>query len=109
MYRQNFKELADRSDAETYTAMYEYIPIDVHAPVLELPDLVPMTEAEAGLDSEIDANGHVEGASDEGVPYSRTRSTTLSRAVIQGNLESARRDYEHTFRDLLALLKGMYN
>lgn len=91
--------MADSADAESYTAMYEYIPIDVHVPVLDLPDLLsPSTHSNSGSSS---PPVHLDS-----VPYPPTRSATLSRAVIQGNLETARRDYLHIFRDLVELLTG---
>lgn len=56
--------------------MFEYIDIDVHAPVLQLPEYAE-----------------------------RPRRSLPSRAVIQGNFQVDRRDYPHIFEDLLAALK----
>lgn len=56
--------------------MYEYVDIDVHAPVLNLPEYGP-----------------------------RSQSSVLSRAVIQGSFTNSRRDYPNIFRDLVAELE----
>ncbi|KAL5482626.1 hypothetical protein ACEPAI_9220 [Sanghuangporus weigelae] len=75
-FRAHFQELADSTDPDIYTALYEYIHIDVHAPVLDLPEY-----------------------------GQRRRPTVLSRAVIQGNFQIDRRDYPHIFADLLDALR----
>ncbi|EJC97990.1 uncharacterized protein FOMMEDRAFT_162331 [Fomitiporia mediterranea MF3/22] len=75
-FRTYFQELADSPEPDIYSALYEYIDIDVHAPVLDLPEY-----------------------------GQRRESTKLSRAVIQGNFQIDRRDYPHIFADLLEVLK----
>ncbi len=76
-FRKRFKLLADNPDPELLNAMYEYVPIDVHVPVLDLPDY--------------------------GV---RSTADKLTRVVVQGNFDPTRRDYTHTFKDLLDALKS---
>ena len=76
-FRTHFQELADSPDPEVYKALYEYIDIDVHAPVLNLPE------------------------------YGQRRDPIkLQRAVIQGNFQSGQRDYGHIFRDLVEGLRS---
>lgn len=70
-------EHAESSDPAMYSAGYEYIPIDTHVPILDLPDL-------------------------PNKPLDRT----LSKAVIQGSFESNRRDYTGFFNDLIQSLHG---
>jgi len=76
-FRSRFKQLADNPDPELLNAMYEYINIDIHTPVLDLPNY--------------------------GV---RSSGDKISRAVIQGNFDPTRRDYTHIFKDLLDALRG---
>ena len=57
--------------------MYEYVDIDVHAPVLDVPEY------------------GVRGA-----------SGVLSKAVIQGSFQTSRRDYPNIFRDLVDELQS---
>lgn len=69
--------MADNPDPELLNAMYEYVPIDVHVPVLDLPDY--------------------------GV---RSTADKITRVVVQGNFDPTRRDYTHIFKDLLDALKS---
>lgn len=75
-FRARFLELADSTDPEIYNAMYEYIDIDVHAPVLDLPEYIE-----------------------------RPKRLKPSKVVIQGNFQSDRRDYPHIFEDLIEALQ----
>jgi len=75
-FRQNFNELADSADLVVRSAGYEGIPIDVHPPVLPLPNLPEH-------------------------PHNRS----LSKAVIQGSFDPARRDYTNIFSDLVTSLR----
>ncbi|KAG9224550.1 hypothetical protein CCMSSC00406_0002299 [Pleurotus cornucopiae] len=70
-FRRSFNELADSKDPKIRSAGYEYIPIDVHVPILDVPRL-PQTLADK----------------------------VLSKAVIQGSFNMDRRDYAHLFEDL---------
>ncbi|KAF9493156.1 hypothetical protein BDN71DRAFT_1419911 [Pleurotus eryngii] len=70
-FRRSFNELADSKDPKIRSAGYEYIPIDVHVPILDIPRL-PQTVADK----------------------------VLSKAVIQGSFNMDRRDYAHLFEDL---------
>lgn len=73
----HFKEVADWTGFPPNSTMYEYIKIDVHAPVLDLPEF-----------------------------GKRPTQRSLSRAVIQGNIELVRRDYYEILRDLSRSLNG---
>lgn len=77
-FRARFRELADSADPETFNALYEYIDIDVHVPVLNLPEY-----------------------------GQRRRAAKLSRAAIQGSFTQTRRDYSRIFSDLIASLHSM--
>ncbi|KAJ6458883.1 hypothetical protein DFH09DRAFT_1231861 [Mycena vulgaris] len=70
-FRRSFLISADSPDASIRLAGYEYIPVDVHVPVLDIPMAV-----------------------DHG------RSRILSDAVIQGTFYSDRRDYLEIFSEL---------
>lgn len=70
-FRRSFNELADSKDPKIRSAGYEYIPIDVHVPILDVPRL-PQTLADK----------------------------VLSKAVIQGSFNMDRRDYAHLYEDL---------
>ncbi|KAI0637638.1 hypothetical protein C8Q77DRAFT_1048120 [Trametes polyzona] len=74
-FRERFAVRAEDADPLLYTAGYDYIPIDVHVPVLDIPDLPTK-------------------------PLPRY----LSRAVIQGTFSVGRRNYPVIFRDLIASL-----
>ncbi|TBU27700.1 hypothetical protein BD311DRAFT_664971 [Dichomitus squalens] len=74
-FRESFDSTADSSDLELHTAGYQYIPIDVHVPILDIPDL-PIK------------------------PLPRH----LVTAVIQGTLVGERRDYHRFFNDLIESL-----
>ena len=60
-----------------YTAAYEHIPIDVHIPVLDVPNLP------------------------EKDPH-----RTLAKAVIQGSFDTSRRDYYRFFDEMIQSLHG---
>lgn len=70
-FQRSFLISADSSDASIRSAGYEYIPIDVHIPVLDVPMVVD-----------------------------HRSSRILSDAVIQGTFYSDRRDYLQIFADL---------
>ncbi len=76
-FRRSFNELADSKESQIREAGYEYIPIDVHVPILDVPRL-PQTLADK----------------------------VLSKAVIQGSFNMDRRDYAHLFDDLKVSLAG---
>ena len=76
-FQEKFDSIADSSDRDLHTAGYQYIPIDVHVPILDIPDL-PIK------------------------PLPRQ----LATAVIQGTLVGDRRDYHRFFDDLIASLRG---
>jgi hypothetical protein len=77
-FRDKFSELADSPDPVVRSAGYEGIPIDVHPPVLPLPNLPE-----------------------------RSHGRTLSKAVIQGSFDTVRRNYNNIFSDLVASLNGI--
>ncbi|KAL6300681.1 hypothetical protein BKA93DRAFT_739936 [Sparassis latifolia] len=77
-YRRLFAGLADDPDPRIYTAGYEYVAVDTHVPVLDLPHLPPPP------------------------PPPPPANRTLARAVIQGTFEAYRRDYDTIFRELIA-------
>ncbi|KAF9030954.1 hypothetical protein BDZ89DRAFT_1064277 [Hymenopellis radicata] len=70
-FRHKFDVLSDSPDLNIQSAGYEYIPIDVHVPILDLPDL-PV--------------------------HASTR--LLSNVVIQGTFSMDRRNYRQIFKDL---------
>ncbi|KAG5720101.1 putative eukaryotic translation initiation factor 5 [Termitomyces sp. T112] len=70
-FRESFNKLSDSSDPVISSAGYEYIPIDVHVPILPLRNLPE-----------------------------RSVSGPLSKAVIQGSFSVDRRDYRNVFHDL---------
>ena len=72
-----FAEAADSHDPALYTADFEHIPVDVHIPVLPIPNL-PLKET----------------------------PRYLTKAVIQGKFEMERRDYLHIFQELIDSLTG---
>ncbi|KLO11988.1 hypothetical protein SCHPADRAFT_921523 [Schizopora paradoxa] len=76
-FRNNFRQLADNPEPDLLYAMYEYVQIDVHAPVLDLPDYGP-----------------------------RSTRDQITRAVVQGGFDPGRRDYTHIFKDLSDALKA---
>ncbi|KAJ8519067.1 hypothetical protein ONZ45_g3952 [Pleurotus djamor] len=76
-FRHSFDESADSTDPSIRHAGYEYIPIDIHIPILDLPNLPD-----------------------------RNDDKTLSKAVIQGSFSLDRRDYIHLFEDLKRSLAG---
>ncbi|KAG6902845.1 hypothetical protein C0995_010730 [Termitomyces sp. Mi166 len=69
-FRDSFDKLSNSPDPVISSAGYEYIPIDVHAPILPLRDLPE-----------------------------RPASKPLSKAVIQGSFSQDRRDYTNVFQD----------
>ena len=76
-FRIKFEEMADSADPDEYSAGFEHIPVDVHVPLLDIPDL-------------------------PNKPLSRV----LSKAVIQGSINAQRRDYYRIFADLITSLDG---
>ncbi|KAF8071768.1 hypothetical protein FPV67DRAFT_1560545 [Lyophyllum atratum] len=74
-FRESFDALADSRDPILRSAGYENIPVDVHVPVLALPNLPE-----------------------------RPRGRPLTKAVIQGSFDTVRRDYINIFKDLNASL-----
>ncbi|KAH9853389.1 hypothetical protein C2E23DRAFT_822865 [Lenzites betulinus] len=74
-FRDRFATKAEEAEPLLYTAGYDYIPIDVHVPVLDIPNLPAK-------------------------PLPRY----LSKAVIQGTFSVGRRNYPGIFRDLIASL-----
>jgi hypothetical protein len=72
-----FLVTADSPNASIRSAGYEYIPVDVHIPVLDVP-----------------------------VPVDQSPSRILSSAVIQGNFEAGRREYPKIFAELNESLAG---
>lgn len=77
-FRHKFNALADSNDPEIQTAGYEYIPIGVHVPILDVPGLPDRSER------------------------------ILSKAVIQGSFDMARRNYKRIFSDLISSLLGKF-
>ena len=75
-FRTHLQELADNADPAHYKALLEYVDIDVHLPVLDLPEY-----------------------------GERSTSKKVSRAAIQGSFQAARRDYVNLFRDLIIELE----
>ncbi|KAJ6623988.1 hypothetical protein B0H10DRAFT_1785286 [Mycena sp. CBHHK59/15] len=74
-FRRSFLISADSTDASIRSAGYEYIPIDVHVPVLDIP-----------------------------LAKDPQPSLILSDAVIQGSFSADRRDYMHIFAELIESL-----
>lgn len=70
-FRSAFDIKADSTDPEILYAGYEHIPIDVHVPVLDIPDLPE-----------------------------QSAPRILSKAVVQGSFNLARRDYLNLFAEL---------
>ncbi|KAJ7849783.1 hypothetical protein B0H13DRAFT_1644880 [Mycena leptocephala] len=70
-FKRSFLINADSSDPSIRSAGYEYIPVDVHVPVLDLPAAVDPRP-----------------------------TRILSDAVIQGSFDTARRDYLEIFSEL---------
>lgn len=75
-FRTKLREVADKSDPQYYDALLEFVDIDVHVPVLDLPEY-----------------------------GTRSTSAKVSRAAIQGSFQLARRDYANVFRDLITELE----
>ncbi|KAJ7210240.1 hypothetical protein C8J57DRAFT_1098272 [Mycena rebaudengoi] len=75
--RRAFLSRADSLDASVRSAGYEHIPVDVHAPILDIPVAVDKT---------------------------KNLMRILSNAVIQGNFALERRDYRNFFTDLIESL-----
>lgn len=75
-FRTKLREVADKPDPHSYDALLEFVDIDVHVPVLDLPEY-----------------------------GTRSTSSKVSRAAIQGSFQLARRDYANVFRDLIAELE----
>lgn len=75
-FRTKLREVADKPDPHSYDALLEFVDIDVHVPVLDLPEY-----------------------------GTRSTSAKVSRAAIQGSFQLARRDYVNVFRDLIAELE----
>lgn len=76
-FRDKFAVQAEDTEPLLYTAGYDHIPIDVHVPVLDIPNLPTKS-----------------------LPW------YLSKAVIQGTFSVGRRNYPVIFRDLIASLNG---
>ncbi|RPD62107.1 hypothetical protein L226DRAFT_546001 [Lentinus tigrinus ALCF2SS1-7] len=74
-FRDKFAEAADSRDPSLFAADFEHVPVDVHIPVLDIPNL-PVKEA----------------------------PRHLVRAVIQGKFEIERRDYVRIFQELIESL-----
>ncbi|OCH93915.1 hypothetical protein OBBRIDRAFT_723822 [Obba rivulosa] len=74
-FRLENDEHAESIDPAVNSAGYQHIPVDTHAPVLDIQDLPDK-------------------------PFNRT----LSKAVIQGTFQSQRRDYPGFFRDMIQSL-----
>jgi len=70
-FKRSFLISADSTDATIRSAGYEYIPVDVHVPVLDIP-----------------------------VAVDHSPSRILSDAVIQGSFSTDRRDYVEIFSEL---------
>ena len=77
-FRDKFAEAADSRDPYLFAADFEHVSVDVHIPVLDIPNL-PVKEA----------------------------PRHLVRAVIQGKFEIERRDYVRIFQELIESLNGM--
>ncbi|KAJ7266142.1 hypothetical protein C8J57DRAFT_1511074 [Mycena rebaudengoi] len=75
--RRAFLSRADSLDASVRSAGYEHIPVDVHAPILDIPVAADKT---------------------------KNLMRILSNAVIQGNFALERRDYRNFFTDLIESL-----
>lgn len=76
-YRQYLDRVAHDLDLASRSSGYEYIPVDVHVPILDIPDL------------------------HEPPPHH-----VLSNAVIQGTFSTDRRNYDQIFSELSASLHG---
>ena len=76
-FRKQFEAAADSRDLVLYTSDLEHIPVDVHVPVLDIPNLPDMDH-----------------------------QRELSKAVIQGSISPGRRDYYRIFADLITSLNG---
>ena len=72
-----YKRLASDPDPNIYTVGYEHIPVDVHVHILNISNLPELTP-----------------------------NRTLSNAVIQGFLDSHRRDYVRIIQRLLEFIQG---
>ena len=79
-FHQAHGELSYSSDPKLSSAGYEFIPADVHVPVLDIQDLPVL-------------------------PQERI----LSDAVIQGYFDSSRRDYERIFNQLSQDIHGKHS
>jgi hypothetical protein len=76
-FRRSFQEQGSSSDPRLYSAGLEYIPIDVHVPVLDVQNIPELPEMRM-----------------------------LSNAVVQGFFDPGRRDYEMIFRVLAQHIHG---
>ena len=76
-FREAFAEASDSHELDLYSADFEHVPVDVHVPIVDVPDL-PKKPA----------------------------SRHLSKAVIQGKFELERRDYARVFQELIDSLHG---
>ena len=74
-----FAEAADSHDPSMFAADFEHVSIDVHVPVLDIPNL-PVKQS----------------------------PRHLTKAVIQGKFEIERRDYTRIFQELIQSLNGEY-
>ncbi|TFK88374.1 hypothetical protein K466DRAFT_489070 [Polyporus arcularius HHB13444] len=74
-FREKFAGLADSPEPILYSAGYQYIPVDVHVPILDVRNLP-----------------------------SRPLPRHLSKVAIQGSINPVRRDYHRIFRELIASL-----
>jgi hypothetical protein len=72
-----FRHAFDVEGDRDHGAGYEYIPIDVHVPILNIPDLLE-----------------------------HSAQRILSNIVIQGSFATDRRDYVHFFDELSASLSS---
>jgi hypothetical protein len=77
-YRKSCKDLAGSLDPKLHSAGYGLVPVDVHVPILDIPQL----------------------------PDKSGRSI-LSNAVIQGTFDGGRRAYSDIFKDLIKHLHGL--
>ncbi|PPQ87891.1 hypothetical protein CVT25_001233 [Psilocybe cyanescens] len=71
-FMKKFEDIARSTDLSIKSAGYEYIPIDAHIPIIDIPDL----------------------------PDLPATNRLFSNAVIQGSFDSSRRDYDRIFADL---------
>ena len=77
-FRHKFAEAADSREPTLAAADFEHVSVDVHVPVLDIPNL----------------------------PVKKT-PRPLTKAVIQGKFEPDRRDYGRIFQELIASMNGL--